>query len=158
MKNFAFHGMSNYVHSLFYYVFTKCGSRTVIILSPDFTLSHKPTSLQHCLFREYASLVLLVGTSSAGMVSLGSDFLFSTCFCYYTLIMESFFVISIWNPVSHFLCRPLKLDLTPEEEVVASMHMDIIRYSLNFRLLSFYSVYCFLRNLFMILVNFFWNL
>lgn len=29
--------------------------------------------------------------------------------------------------VSSLQCRPLRLDLSPEEEIVASMHMDTIR-------------------------------
>lgn len=44
------------------------------------------------------------------------------------------------------MCRPLRLELSPEEEVVASIHMDIIRCKLSFNFFLFIS-FSFLRSL-----------
>lgn len=55
-------------------------------------------------------------------------FIFLMFFCFWRSFLFPIGVVFwTWLPIVY---RPLRLELSPEEEVVASMHMDIIRFNL----------------------------
>lgn len=67
----------------------------------------------------------------------------SCIYCFPLLVQTLFSDSNFWFfCFSYHICRPLRLDLSPEEEVTASIHLDIIRCDIHFDLCSFpHSIY-----------------